>query len=74
MAKNEPRTDFTDALRDASLDLRRDNVIYIDPQNQSNLVIATKIRMALEKRKEGIEVRKTRYPQEREYALILIDD
>ena len=69
MTNNILRSEFTDALRDATLDLKRDGVIYIDPENQSSLEIATKIRLALEKNDLGVQVRKTRYTNEQDYSL-----
>ena len=71
MTDNQLRSEFTDALRDVTLDLKRDGVVYIDPKSQSNLEIATKIKLALEINDLSVEVRKTRYPQDRDYSLIL---
>jgi len=54
--------EFTNALFEAQRDWDRDEVIYIDPKIQSDVVIATKLRLALELSSGSILVKQTRYP------------
>lgn len=61
--------EFTTALFEAQRDWDRDEVVYIDPKIQSDAVIATKIRLALELSEGSILVKKTRYPIEGEKIL-----
>lgn len=56
------RNEFTDALLDAQKDWERDGVIYVDPKVQSDTVIATKVRIALELSEGVLSVRRSRYP------------
>ena len=56
------RNEFTDALSDAKKDWERDQVVYIDPKVQSDTVIATKVRLALELSEGVVSVRRARYP------------
>jgi len=56
------RNEFTDALLEVKKDWERDGVIYLDPKVDSDTVIATKVRLALELSDGKINVRRARYP------------
>jgi len=60
------QNEFSEALFAAQRDWDRDEVVYIDPKVQSDTVIATKVRLALELSGGSAVVKRTRYPVDNE--------